>query len=94
MEQTIRAYLNEAILYADAGIKPTKEPNEAMELPQDLIAALDADIELAGAFYRLTPGRRRSYVFNLNSVKNSNTRMARIAKFRAHIVAGKGAMER
>ncbi|ODR89509.1 YdeI/OmpD-associated family protein [Sinorhizobium alkalisoli] len=39
-------------------------------------------------------GRRKSYVINLNMVKRSETRTSRIAKFRDHILAGKGALER
>lgn len=93
MEPVIRAYLREAMGYAEAGIKPAKEVGE-IELPDELIEALDSDPELAEAFHDLTPGRKKSYVINLGSVKKSETRAARIAKFRNHILAGKGALER
>ncbi len=93
MEPIIRAYLKEAMGYAEAGIKPAKEAGE-IELPDELIEALDSDPELAEAFHDLTPGRKKSYVINLGSVKKSETRAARIAKFRNHILAGKGALER
>lgn len=53
-----------------------------------------ADPELAEAFYRLTPGRQKSYVIHLNSAKHSATRLDRIARCRDKIIAGKGAMER
>jgi uncharacterized protein YdeI (YjbR/CyaY-like superfamily) len=33
-------------------------------------------------------------VINLNGAKQSATRVARIEKFRGHIIAGKGALER
>jgi uncharacterized protein YdeI (YjbR/CyaY-like superfamily) len=59
-----------------------------------LIDALDADAVLSEAFARLTPGRRRSYVIALASAKAPATRVARIAKFRDKIIAGKGATER
>lgn len=93
MERTIQAYLKEAMGYAEAGIEPPKDENE-LELPNELAAALDSDHELAAAFHRLTPGRQRSYVINLNSAKKAETRLARIAKFRGLILAGKGALER
>ena len=93
MEQTLQSYLKEAIGYAEAGVLPPKEAGQ-MELPQELAEALEADVELAEAFHGLTPGRQRSYVINLNSAKNSGTRLSRIAKFRSHILAGKGATER
>lgn len=89
----IRAYLKEAMDYAEAGIKPPKEKTE-IDLPDELVEALDADPQLAEAFHALTPGRQKSYAINLNSAKKPETRMARIEKFRPKIIAGKGAMER
>ncbi|WP_153559221.1 YdeI/OmpD-associated family protein [Roseimaritima sediminicola] len=93
MKQAIMSYLDEAKGYAEAGIKPPKEEYE-LELPGELIDALDADPVLADAFHSLTPGRQRSYVINLNAAKKPETRISRIAKFRDKILAGKGVMER
>jgi uncharacterized protein YdeI (YjbR/CyaY-like superfamily) len=92
LEPVIKAYLQEAIGYAKAGIKPIKKQAE-FELPEELIDALDADPEMADAFHSLTPGRQRSYAINLNGAKQSATRIARITKFRSKILAGKGATE-
>lgn len=93
LEPIIRAYLNEAMGYAEAGTRPPKEEHE-LELPDELIEALDADPELAEAFHALTPGRRKSYVIHLASAKKPETRVRRIEKARDKILAGKGAMER
>lgn len=93
LEPTIRAYLKELMGYAEAGIKPPKVERE-IDMPDELVEALDADPELAEAFCALTPGRQKSYMFNLNQAKQSATRFARIEKFRDKIIAGKGAMER
>lgn len=93
MAPTIHGYLTEAMGYAIAGTLPPKTPR-AVELPDELIEALDADAELAEAFHALTRGRQKSYVINLNGAKTTATRVARIAKFRGHILAGKGALER
>ena len=93
LEPTICSYLHEAKGYAEAGIKPPKQELE-IEIPDELVSAMDADPELAEAFHALTPGRKRSYAINLNSAKNSSTRVSRIAKFRDKIIAGKGALER
>ena len=93
MEPVILSYLKEAMGYAQAGVKPPREESE-IELPDELVEALDSDPELAEAFHGLTPGRKKSYAINLNSVKKSETRVSRIAKFRDHILAGKGALER
>lgn len=88
----IRAYLGEAMAYAEQGIKPPKDDREP-DLPQELADALDADPELAEAFQALTPGRRKSYIINLKSAKQSETRVKRIARFRDKIIAGKGALD-
>jgi uncharacterized protein YdeI (YjbR/CyaY-like superfamily) len=93
MEPVILSYLKEAMAYAEAGIKPPKVHDE-LELPEELLEALESDPELYDAFFTLTPGRQKSYVINLNSAKQSATRVARIAKFRDKIIAGKGAQER
>jgi len=93
MEPIIRSYLDEAMVYATQGLKPRKDDTQP-DLPPELSDALDADPELAEAFHALTPGRRKSYVINLNSAKQSETRVTRIARFRDRIIAGKGATER
>jgi uncharacterized protein YdeI (YjbR/CyaY-like superfamily) len=89
----IRAYLRRLMDHAEAGTKPPKVDRE-IDMPEELIEALDADPELAEAFQALTPGRQRSYMFDLNQARQSATRVARIEKFRERIIAGKGAMER
>lgn len=92
-EPIIREYLAEAMAYAEQGIKPAKVERE-LELPDELVEALESDPELAQAFALLTPGRQRSYVFALNSAKTSATKVARIIKYRDKILAGKGALDR
>ena len=91
-EAILRAYIAEAMGYAEAGILPVKVPQE-IELPDELVEAMDADPELAEAFHALTPGRQRSYVIVLGQAKASATKVARIEKLRPKILAGKGASE-
>ena len=91
-EAMLRAYLAEAMGYAEAGILPAKVAAE-FELPDELVEAMDVDPEMAEAFHALTPGRQRSYVIALSGAKASATRVARIVKFRAKILAGKGAQD-
>ncbi|MCV3270684.1 YdeI/OmpD-associated family protein [Roseobacter sinensis] len=93
MDRTVRDYLAEAQSYAETG-QTAPRTTRLPDLPDELIAALDADPDLAEAFHALTPGRQRSYVINLSTAKASETRMRRIAKFREKIIAGKGANER
>jgi uncharacterized protein YdeI (YjbR/CyaY-like superfamily) len=93
MRPIILSYLNEAVSYAQAGLKAPKE-QAAIDLPEELIAALDGDPGLAEAFHALTPGRQKSYVIALNSAKKTETRVARIIGYRDKIIAGKGALDR
>ena len=93
MEPVIRAYLRQLMDHAEAGTRPPRIQTE-IDMPDELVEALDADPELAEAFHALTQGRQRSYMFNLNQAKQRATRVARIEKFREKIIAGKGAMER
>jgi uncharacterized protein YdeI (YjbR/CyaY-like superfamily) len=93
MEPVILLYLEESMGYADAGIKPPKDQSD-VQLPNELVEALDSDPELAEAFQNLTPGRQKSYVINLGSAKTAATRKARLVKFREKILAGKGATDR
>jgi uncharacterized protein YdeI (YjbR/CyaY-like superfamily) len=93
LEGVIRSYLAEAMGYAEAGILPPKEVTE-LDLPAELVEALDADPDFAEAFHALTPGRRKSWVLHLNDAKGQSTRLARIGKSRPRILAGKGATER
>lgn len=91
-EAIIRAYLAEAMEYSEAGIK-TERAAQDIDLPDEMIEAMDADPELAEAFHALTPGRQRSYGIVLSGTKSSATRAARIEKLRPKILAGKGASE-
>ncbi|RKQ95468.1 YdeI/OmpD-associated family protein [Maricaulis maris] len=93
LEPVLRAYLREAMDYAEQGLVPQQAPAEIV-LPDELVDALDADPELAEAFHALTPGRQRSYVIHLSSAKTSATRLARIERCRGKIIAGKGFNER
>lgn len=93
LHSVISAYLDEAMAYAEAGIRPEKSAN-IPEFPTELVDALDADPELSEAFHALTLGRQRSYLINLNSAKKAETRQARISRFRDRIFQGKGALER
>ncbi len=91
--ETILSLLRQAMVHAEAGTRPPKDTQE-VELPEELHDALRADPELAQAFHGLTPGRQKSHVLHLNSARTSATRVARIAKARGRILAGKGANER
>lgn len=93
MEPVIRAYLAQAMGYTAAGILPMRQMDDLV-LPDELVTVMDSDPDLFAAFHALTRGRQKSYVIALGSAKAAATRLARIARFRPLILAGKGAMER
>ncbi len=89
----IRDLLEQAKTHALAGTLPPKD-NSPVDLPAELIAALDADPILAEAFHALTPGRQTSHRLAIGSAKASATRSARVLKLTPLILAGKGALDR
>ena len=93
LEPVIRDYLGQLMRHAAAGTKVPKT-RATFEVPDALLAAMDDDPALAEAFAALTPGRQRSWVLHLEGTKVPATRLARIAKGRDRIIAGKGAQER
>ncbi len=93
MQPGISDFLSQAKAIAEAGTRPARTSPE-LELPVELTEAFLADAVLAAAFAALTPGRQRSYVINLSAAKKTETRVARISRFRAGILAGKGLHER
>lgn len=92
MAPVISAYLAEAKSYAEAGIKAPKQSTD-VDLPEELLEALDADPELAEAFHALTPGRQKSHALMVGGSKVPATRINRIAKLRPKNLMGKGANE-
>ena len=69
-----------------------KEPE--LECPEELTARFGADPDFRAAFERLTPGRRRFYVVHFSGAKQSETRAARIERYREKILEGKGFHDR
>jgi len=59
-------------------------------IPEEFQQALAQDQELNTAFYSLTPGRQKGYLFYFNQAKQSKTRQNRIEKYYQQILDGKG----
>lgn len=89
LQQTLRAYIFEAIEVENAGLKPEFKAKSELVYPDELLERFAADPELEAAFERLTPGRKRGYILQFTQPKQSATRSARIEKFRQKILEGK-----
>ena len=87
---TLKKYIKEAIEVEKAGLKVTLKKTSEYEMPEELQNKLDEDPTLRKAFYALTPGRQRGYMYYISQAKQSNTREARVEKYIPYILMGKG----
>ncbi|RIN79516.1 YdeI/OmpD-associated family protein [Staphylococcus simulans] len=88
--EMILAYVNEAVEIERAGKKVEMKKTEEYDMPQELREAMEADEQLNEAFNKLTPGRQRQYMYFIGQAKRETTRKARVDKYKAQILAGKG----
>lgn len=86
----LRGFLLEAIELEKQGRKVDFSQKHALEFPQELTDAFDADPALKAAFLALTRGRQRGYVLHFSGAKQAATRVARIEKYRQKILDGRG----
>lgn len=89
LKKTLKAYIQEAIDIEERGEKVQTQKNPE-PIPEELIAALDKDPKFKKAFFSLTPGRQRGYIIHFSQPKQSQTRIARIEKYKAQILNGEG----
>ncbi len=83
-------YISEAIEIEKSGKKVALKNAADYPVPAEFQEALNSDKELKQAFYSLTKGRQKGYLFYFNQAKQSETRKKRIEKYYQHIIAGKG----
>ena len=88
-EQIIRAYLTEAIANEKAG-KVVEKKTPKLDVPDELVTAMDDNPALAEAFIALTPGRQRSWCIYIRQAKRSETRKKRVAAAAPKVLEGKG----
>ena len=90
MEATLKAYINEAIEVEKAGLKVELKKTSDYVIPREFQSRLDENPALKEAFYALTPGRQRAYIFYFSQPKLSKTREARVEKYIDLILDGVG----
>jgi uncharacterized protein YdeI (YjbR/CyaY-like superfamily) len=89
-EKLIAKYIRAAIAIEKSGAKVDFSANKAVILPEELEQALKKSAALRKAWDGLTPGRRRSWVLNIDGAKQSKTRADRVAKAVPKILKGLG----
>jgi len=90
LEPVIKAYVYEAIEVEKAGLKVEYKKTSEFKFPEEFQNKLDRNKTLKTAFYALTPGRQRAYLFHFSQPKLSKTREARVEKSIKQILKGKG----
>ncbi len=93
LENVLLEYIHEAIEIEKSGNK-IEIPKQILEIPDELNQVFDEDTEFKTAFYKLTPGRQRSYIIHFSQAKQSATRLARIHKTKDLIFRGIGFNEK
>ena len=87
---TLKAYIKEAIELEKAGVKATLKKTTEYKMPEELETKLDEDPALKKAFYSLTPGRQRGYIYTISLAKLAKTRQEKVEKYIPLIMNGKG----
>ena len=90
MKPVLKAYIQEAIEVERAGLKVKLKKTSDFKIPEEFQTKLDKTPGLKKAFYALTPGRQRAYIFHFSGAKQSKTREARVEKYMQRILNGKG----
>ena len=90
MKSVLKDYINNAIEVEKSGLKVKMKKTSDYKVPEELQYKLDKIPELRKAFYALTPGRQRGYIYYFSQPKLSKTREARVEKYMKHIIDGKG----
>lgn len=90
LQETIKAYILEALQIEKAGQKITYKSTAEFVVPQEFKQRLAQDAALKKAFENLTPGRQRGYLLYFSGAKKSQTRAGRITKCVDKILSGKG----
>jgi len=90
MERILKAYIYEAIEVERAGLKVKLKKTSEYKIPEEFQQKLDKIPALKEAFYALTPGRQRGYIFYFSQPKQSKTRESRVEKCIQKILDGEG----
>ena len=90
LKPILKAYIFEAIEVEKAGLKVKLKKTSEFKIPEEFQNRLDESAALKKAFYALTPGRQRAYIFHFSQPKLSKTREARVEKYIRQIFDGKG----
>ena len=90
--EVLASLIRKAVAVADSGVKrprPVKHPRPALDTPEDLSRALDANAAARATFDGFPPSCRRDYVQWVVEAKRPETRTRRIAQAVEWMAEGK-----
>ncbi len=90
LRPVLKAYVSRAIEVEESGAKVAMKPVSQYPVPDEFQRRLDDLPSLKAGFGRLTPGRRKAYLFHFSGAKKSETRAARVEKCLPRILDGIG----
>lgn len=90
LSSQIKAFIKEAIEIEESGKKLEKDESVKIEMPNELIDQFKKDKQFEKAYQQLTPGRQRAYLMFFTAAKQTETRTARIEKYKDRILKGYG----
>lgn len=90
VKSLITNYIKEAVDIEKSWLKVELKTVKDYPIPDEFNKVLDDDDEFKKAFYSLTPGRQKGYLFYFSQAKQSKTREARIEKYYNKILEVKG----
>ena len=90
MNQTLKAYIYEAIEVEKAGLKVESNSKTELVFPDELLQKFESNPTFKVAFEALTPGRQRAYNIYFSGAKQSKSRESRIESYVQRILSGKG----
>lgn len=89
VKDILKSYVLEAIAIEESGKKVEFQKNPE-PIPDELLEVFEDDPAFKQAFYALTPGRQRGYIIHFSQPKQTQTRTARIEKYKKQIFDGVG----
>ncbi len=90
LKRVLKKYIYEAVEVEESGLKVNFKKTSEFKIPEEFQNKLKKMPALRTAFYALTPGRQRAYLFHFSSAKQAKTREARVEKYVRQILDGKG----
>lgn len=90
MSDAIVDLIEKAIEIEKGGLKIEPKLVSDLNIPEELKSEFEQDPEYKIAFYKLSPGKQKGYLYFFNGAKQSKTRQSRILSSKSKVFLGKG----